>query len=319
MLELTGRFNVRPEALLAGTGLALDALDAPGARVPRPAFLQVVERALVLSREPGLGVYHGLSLKLSAHGPLGLLAMTAGTLGDALAFGERFLALRTLDLTLSVRVSGDECAVTFGHDDTPPSLHGFMAEAMLMMLLTLGRALVGQPLMARAELAIAEPAHFKRFAHLVPGGVRFGAPAHRVLFPASDLARSVVTADVVTARRIERDLARELHDLQQRASTLLAVRRYVRGRGRAVPSLEQAAEQLGLSPRTLKRKLAEQGTSYRALVDAHRKERALGLLADARRPLAEVALELGYDDVASLHRSFRRWYGRPPRAQVPGD
>jgi AraC-like DNA-binding protein len=318
LVELAGRFNVRPEALLSGTGIPASALDAQGKGVPRAAFLQVIERALVLTREPGLGFYHGLSLKLSAHGPLGLLAMTAGTLGDALSFAERFLALRTVDLTLRTEMVGASCVVSFGSDDTPPALQVFMGEAMLMMLITVGRMLVGHPIEARAELAFPEPAHFKRFAHLVPGGVRFGADTHRLILAKSDLARSVVTADSVTARRIERELARDLQELKQRASTLLAVRRYVRGRGKQVPSLEEAAEHLGVSARTLKRKLAEQGTSYRAVVDAHRKERALALLSDARRPLAQVARELGYDDVASLHRSFRRWYGRPPRVEVPG-
>jgi AraC-like DNA-binding protein len=311
LLEVAGRFHVRPERLLRDTGLAQRALDEPSATVPRTTFLRVVERALSLTNEPGLGYYHGLSLKLSSHGALGLLAMTSGTLGDAIASAERFMQLRARDFHFVTRRADGTFTLELQHDH-PAETEVFFSEAMLMMLFTVARALVGQQLSARVEMPFPEPAHFRRFAHLYPGTVTFEGSALRIHFPSAQLDLAVITADSVMARRIERECQRELAALRQRSSALLAVRRILRTEQALYPSLEAMAERLGLSTRTLKRKLADQGTSYREVIDSLRRERALLWLRDPNLPLERIAERLGYLDVASLHRSFRRWFGETP-------
>jgi AraC-like DNA-binding protein len=311
LLEVAGRFHVRPERLLRDTGIGQRALDEAGAAVPRTTFLHVVERALSLTGEPGLGYYHGLSLKLSSHGALGLLAMTSGTLGDAVASAERFMQLRARDFRFVTRRAGSTFSLELQHDH-PAETEVFLSEAMLMMLFTVARALVGQQLSAQVEMPFAEPVHFRRFAHLYPGRVTFCADALRIHFPTAQLNLAVVTADSVMSRRIERECQRELAALRERSSALLAVRRVLRSEQALYPSLEAMAERLELSTRTLKRKLSDQGTSYREVVDNLRRERALLWLRDPELPLERIAERLGYLDVASLHRSFRRWFGTTP-------
>jgi len=311
LLEVAGRFNVRPDALLRGTQVAARALDEPNAMVSRATFVSVVERALVLTNEPGLGYYHGLSLKLSSHGALGLLAMTSGTLGDAIASAERFMRLRAVDFSFITSREADTFTIAIHHDN-PPETEVFFCESMLMMLFTVARSLVGQQIAARVELPFHEPPHFRRFAHLYPGAVSFGADLARIRFPVAQLELAVLTADSVMARRIERECQRELTALRERSSALLAVRRLLRTQQAHYPSLEEAAERLMLSTRTLKRKLADQGTSYREVIDGLRRERAVLLLRDPELPLEHIADRLGYTDVASLHRSFRRWFGETP-------
>ena len=80
------------------------------------------------------------------------------------------------------------------------------------------------------------------------------------------------------------------------------------------PSIEVAAEMAELGPRTLRRRLAQEGPSWRAVVDRARVEACLRLLRDPERPLSQVAAALGYSDQAHLTRAFRRWMGECPSA-----
>lgn len=305
LVEIAGRFHVRPEVLLRGTGIKLAQLERASA-VPRPSFFLVVERALSLTQEPGLGFYHGLALKLSSHGAVGLLAMTSGTLRDAILVAERYIQLRANGVRLNTRLEHDYMVIEFSTQG-PGHMQVFFSESMFIMLLHVSRSLVGHGISARCEMPFPEPAHFRRFAHLLPDGVRFSADTNRLLIPARLLDEAVLTSDSVTARRVERECQRELAELSERASFLTTLRRHVRPEVGDFPSLEELAERMHSSTRTLKRKLALQGTSYRKLVDDLRRDRARELLSGSDLPLEKVASMLGYSDTASLHRSFRRW------------
>ncbi|HEY6877506.1 MAG TPA: AraC family transcriptional regulator ligand-binding domain-containing protein [Polyangiales bacterium] len=308
LVDVCTRFGVRPEQLLKGTGLRTSDLEQLDKLLPRALFYELIQRALTLTREPGLGFHYGMSLKQSAHGPLGLLAMTSGTLGDALNATVRYASLRLPDVSLSTYVEEHERVLEIEHH-VAPEMRVFVAESFLLSLLQIGRALVGHQLPVRCDFAFPEPAHFKRFAHLMPE-VRFGRQQDALRVPLSALDEAVVTSDSVMARRIERELSRELSVLDERASYLTRVRRQLRPHD--IPSLEVLAERLGTSTRTLKRHLAAHGTSYRQLVEELRRERATTLLRDTDQTMTQIAEQLGYTDRASFHRAYRRWFATSP-------
>lgn len=303
---------MRPEQLLRGTGIPVSALERAAA-VPKGSFVSVVTRALALTGEPGLGFYHGLALKLSSHGAVGLLAMTSGTLRDAILVAERYIELRASDVRLHTRLERDSMVIEFSTQG-PPALQVFFSESMFIMLLHVSRSLLGHGISARCELPFPEPAHFRRFAHLLPPDVRFSADTNRLLIPAHLLDEAVLTSDSVTARRVERECQRELAELSERSSFLTTLHRHLRPQAGDFPTLEQLAERMNSSTRTLKRKLALSNTSYRKLVDELRRERARELLVNSDLPLDKIASMLGYSDTASFHRSFRRWFGGKPAA-----
>ncbi|MET0284260.1 MAG: AraC family transcriptional regulator [Polyangiales bacterium] len=308
LVDVTTRFGVRAEPLLKGTGIRASTLEKPDALVPQASFQLLVMRALELTREPGLGFHYGMSLKLSAHGQPGLLAMTSGTLRDALMVAVRFVPLRVVALTLTPRVEGDELVLEIVHD-VPPAAEVFASESFMVSFAQMGRSLVGRTLEGRVEFPFAEPAHFKRFAHLLPPA-RFGRARNSLRLPLSVLDQAVVTSDSVVARRIERELSRELSELDERATYLSRVRRQLRPDD--IPSLEELADRLDTSTRTLKRKLAAHGTSYRLLVEELRRARAQMLLRDGGRSMTQIAEALGYTDRATFHRAYRRWFGSTP-------
>src|SRR5689334_10005435 len=83
IIELAGRWRVRPEQLVRGLPVKLATLADPATRVPLPIVAEIVQRAQALTGEPALAIYLGWQVRLSSHGFLGFAAMTAETLADA--------------------------------------------------------------------------------------------------------------------------------------------------------------------------------------------------------------------------------------------
>lgn len=79
------------------------------------------------------------------------------------------------------------------------------------------------------------------------------------------------------------------------------------------PSLERVADQLGLTPRTLQRKLHEMGTSHNELLDQMRRQLAMRYLREREMAICEVAYLLGFSESSSFHRAFKRWTGVTPK------
>ena len=84
---------------------------------------------------------------------------------------------------------------------------------------------------------------------------------------------------------------------------------------KGVPALEQVARRLGTGERTLRRRLEENGTSFRALLDETRAELARGYVSDRDLPLCEVAFLLGFSEPSAFYRAFKRWTDTTPRAR----
>jgi AraC-like DNA-binding protein len=182
------------------------------------------------------------------------------------------------------------------------------------MIVQMARTLLGRPLTGRVELAFPQPEHYARFAHLWPGPARFNQAKSRLIFPASRLDDSLQMADSVTAKQIEQECERELEKRAHQDLLLSELMRQIRAHRAGFPSLEELARERHVSERTLKRQLQARGTTYRALVDELKRERATELLERKHLSVQEVAHALGYGDPANFHRAFRRWFGTSPES-----
>lgn len=312
LVQLAERWNVARTALLEGTGLVESQLEDPQVRVSPAAMWSLLQRALALTNEPALGFYLGLQLKLSSHGSVGFAAMTAATLRDALLVAERYLTLRAPFLTLHLTVEDEHATLTLGDSFPDVALRTFVTEALFTALVQMAHSLLGRSVGGLFELAYAEPAYFPGFSHLWGGPARFDRNESRLLFPKGLLDEPLRMADAVAARQAVAECERELATLHQTSSLLASVRSQLGEDPRGFPSLTELAHKRHVSPRTLKRRLAEQHTSYQRLLDELRRDRALKLLEVKSHTIEEIAVRLGYSDAANFNRAFRRWLGVSP-------
>jgi AraC-like DNA-binding protein len=317
-VSLCARWGVGEEALLEGTGLSLEALKDPTTRLALPACEALVERARSLTHEPGLAFSMGLQMRLSWHGFLGFAAMTAGNVREALELGERFSLTRTAAFGLATYVEGASASIVLEERLPPGPLREFAVITLLVGIWQIGVAVTGRSLSGVAECSFPEPAYataiLSRFGAQRAGSMLFGRRVNRLVFDASFLDLPLVNADPVAMQLARAQCDRELGALAEAGSFVGRVRAATTRSGDGFRALDDVARALHVSTRTLKRRLAGQGTSFSAILDGVRQQRALLLLEDRRLGLADIAARLGYSDVTNFTRAFRRWMGESPAA-----
>lgn len=314
LIDLCARFGVSRHALLEGTGITDAMMEDLEARLPSDAMYALITRALKLTKQPGLGFYYGIKLKLSTHGAVGFAAMTSATLAEAIDVATRFWQLRATHIAVSHYIEGDNAVIELTELAPLEDVQVFVIESHFSGLAAMGQALIGRQVQGRVEVRFPEPPHFQGFAHMLPGPVLFRRPRNRMLFPKSLLAEPLQMADSLASKHAIEACERELATLSERSTLLASVRRQMLARRRGFPSLTELSDLRGVSPRTLKRQLAEYGTSFQVLLDELRRDRALSMLEDESMPIERIAKELGYADPSNFNRAFKRWMGVAPSA-----
>lgn len=311
LLDVVGRWKIRPPDLL-GDALSTEHLLQSGAAVDVETFAALFRRAMQLTGEPGLAVYVGLRMRATLHGFLGYAAMTAATMRDSLHLLERYSPIR-MPLRFQLVEDAGEATLGMTLEASLAALHELVVVATFVGLGHMANELAGRKIAGRAEVTFPMPSWYRRLAHLLPGPAQFCASADRLIFPAAALDYPIATADPVAVQLASVQCERELVTLESHSSRVLAVQQYLpAAHGKGFRQLAEVAAAMRVSPRTLKRQLAGAGTSFSALLEHARRERAIELLFTRRRKLETIAFELGYADVASFARAFRRWTGSSP-------
>jgi AraC-like DNA-binding protein len=311
LVQLVRRWHVSESALLFGTGVTREQLDDPQASLSVETCVAVMERARTLTGEPGLGVYLGLQMRASAHGYLGFATMTAPKLIDAIRLAIQYAPIRTTAITLRGSVEGDLGVLTVHEEADFGPARDAIVLAILVGIWQSACGLTGRELKMQMDLAFPEPAYFPRFAHALPP-TRFNAPDNQLAGKTKGFDLPLTLADPAAVRlaRDQCELLAQSLGLDGRVAP--RVRSVLAARDGVLRSLEEVARDLGMSSRTMRRRLAEEGVTYALLLNDQRKESALAMLRSRAMPIDDVASRLGYSNAANFTRAFRQWTGMTP-------
>ena len=250
-------------------------------------------------------------MRLSSHGFLGFAAMTAGTTREAIDLACRFSSTRTSAIGLALYSEGDTASLVIEERTPLGALQEFLVIALVIGIWRLGESLTGRLLDGVAECTFEEPVYLRGHPHA--GRLRFERPAHRLVFATKDLALPLVTADPVAMQLAREQCERELAAVVDEGVPG-RVRAALLARGDTSPSVVEIAKDLRMSPRTLKRKLAELDTTFSVIRDDLRRQRALLMLDNRALSIGEIAAKLGYSELPNFTRAFRKWTGQTPIA-----
>ena len=304
-----------PEPLLRAAGLPPGRELAASSRLlPHRSVNRFIRECLQATQRPWLGLELGQAMQLSAHGPLGYAVAASRDLRQALTMVARFAPIRNAALRLRLRPEADGAAFELVERLDLGDVREFMACTILATVARVVEAVLGQsPTSIAADLPFAEPPWRDRIERLLHGPLRFGAPRLALHLPAALLAAPCMTADAAAFDRARRECEATLASAASSSSMAQRVRERLLGvEGEAHPTLAALAAEFAVSPRTLIRRLKDEGTRYQALLDEVRRERALWYLQHTRDSVESIAARLGYEDTSNFSRTFRRWFGVAP-------
>lgn len=300
--------------LLVESGLDPDSLLQEETRIPLSTAAVFMHRAIIESREPGLGFLLAEELRLPLHGPLGRAVMSSDNLREVLDMITRFISLR-MPLLQVTTYREDRYSVIEFSGEGPAALMDFVLDAV-----TLGCVYMGQQIISARthdsfiERKGPEPACMSRFREHIPVPIRYARRRNAVLFPVEWLDYPIRFSDAEVAQVSRAQCEQSLHQLTQDQGLRPRVRRIVATSHPFPPRLGQVAQSLFMSERTLKRHLQGEGATYQEVVDDVRLERAEKLLTTTRLSLGQISDALGYADAANFTRAFKRWTGISPSA-----
>lgn len=312
-LERCEALGVDPSALRAAAGVRETQLADPESRVPWHAFLSMIQAAERLACDPLIALRAGVSRP--PRGVLVYQSRAQGTLREALAELERNAALAADPVHLEVREEPRTAWLRLGVDEPDVDaarpareyLAGFMVRFLAEVLGSFRPRQVGFPHAQRGP-----PSEYER---LLGSPVRFRQSDCAIGFARDLLDEPLPVANPVVARllaeKIELSRARRGAG-ELRASTALALERLLRENqsiGR-----EAVARRLGLSVRTLQRRLGVERTTFRAVSDDVRRQAATTLLAIPELSLVAVAQRLRFKDEDAFAKAWKRWTGTTPTA-----
>ncbi len=292
LVEFGRRQGLAPRSLLAGTGLPADGLD-PRAEITAAQELRVV-RNLVRRLGADIGPAVGRCYQPESFGVFGFALLSSRTLLDAMQVALRFIDLSHTFALPSAEVVGEEVVVRIDGTALPPDVR---------------RVLVARDATAVHQVLDA----------LLPGGVggRLGLGPERaeLRFGVGELDRPLAGRDE-RSLALARRLCREVVEPRRRRTGLAQdVRVLVAQRLASGAPMGEVAADLGLSERSLRRRLAAEGVGYRELLDEVRDSLARELLGGrATMPVGDLAVRLGYAEATSFIAAFRRWTGTTPTA-----
>ena len=140
----------------------------------------------------------------------------------------------------------------------------------------------------------------------------FGQPHNRLLLDAAVLATPLPTHNPIASWQVLALCEAQMPQPEQRGSASAGVARLLGAALADNPKLAEIAERLHVSERTLRRQLRQEGTSFHAIHDRLRIERALALLQEPRLSIAAVGAQVGFRDPREFRRAFKRWTGATP-------
>ena len=311
VLDYLNSCGVPPSRVLDSAGLTWRELGNEHRMVDYAAFRQIVAHASRCSGEPALGLLAGSMLQ-PYHTPVGIGTVTGSDVQEGLRFFCRYA--RLIFGSFDFRLDSDARWLTMEVRPLRPlcEIHLFAVHSILGMFCRLLEAMLKRPV---DELVVglpyARPAsgrdgcdHFVRRIDYDRDCLSFSLPAELARLPCGSSDREAFLNATQSCQRLELESGRGA--LVQRVRDALLEQLSEN------PDLSRLAGDLKLSPRTLKRKLAEVGFSVSDIKDDLRKSNAIWYLQHTDLSIEAIALQLGYADTTNFSRRFRFWYQVAP-------
>jgi AraC-like DNA-binding protein len=302
---------------LAGVSLSLTQLNSPAARVSANQVLQSYDNAIRLSRDPQFAYNAGLRFHVSTYGMYGFALLSCPNFRDTMAFGIKYHALAAPLAEIAFKEeagAGTWTIVPKPYPRVDGRLYRFIVELQMAVHLSLHRDVMGAsfcPLELHFTFARPRPGNNGAPAFDCP--VLYEQPENRLVFDAHWLDGRPNLGNPVTYAELCQLCDQLTNELQLSAGMAGRVRSMILTNLVRHANLDSITAQLKMSPRSLRRRLQEEGTSFRELVEEVRAQLAIKYVRDTSLSIEDVTYALGFNDASAFRHAFRRWTGAAPQ------
>jgi AraC-like DNA-binding protein len=295
LLDVTSEAGIDANAVLAGTELDAGAVANPFTLTSSLQFLTAAGNAVRLCERPDLGVRVGCRLHASSYG----------------MYGYALLCSEALAQTFDTAVKYHQLAN--GMPDIGEPLYRFLIDLQFAVHVTVIKDVMGAWCVpARALFTQAQPPHAAMLSDVLECPLAFDQPQNLLSYPAAWLSRAPQLANPITAAQVSTQCARLVEQFRWQAGVTRRVYQELTRTPGKFPDIEQIAESLCMTSRTLRRKLEAEGASYSELLTGVRKALAVDYLSTTTLSIEDIAVTLGFSDAVSFRHAFKRWTGKTP-------
>ena len=306
-----------PQPLLDQYGLDAARLGEAGARLSIPRYMRLGHGAIQLTADPALGLRMGQLSRLSQAGLAGVTAAQAPTVREAARCLIRFEALYGSNYRGQSSFHEDPRGAWLRFYSINPynAYNRFVVDSIISGWLRQLSSVSATALPAeRIDIEFEAPPYREAYSVLGDCPIQFGAEHNQLRLSLSSLAQRNPEHCPSTWRHLLQLCERELEQLTRTRSLRERITQLLGPllNGGQEPDLEEVAAHLKLPTWTLRRKLAEEGTQFRAILNDTRRDLAMTYIRDTELAFGEIAYLLGFASAEAFQRAFKRWNGQTP-------
>lgn len=273
-------------------------------------LVKLIKTALPI---PHLGLLIGKLMTLSHHGQAGIAVMTQDTLADCIKISCRFADRLFPPLKFSYVENQHLASMQFEENIPMGDAFQFFMEIKITSFYYAFKHLIGGDHEPKViNFSFPEPRYSNIYRRHFKCPIQFSSSKTEIVMPASLMKKLLPLANRFIAIKAENTL---FESIPIKAITLLPIklRKLLMSSYGAFPSMEVAAEKLGMSSRTLRRRLIEDGSSYQQVLNNVRAHLAKDILFNRTDSITEIAILLGFSDSSAFTKAFKKWTGLTPR------
>lgn len=282
-------------------------------RLSADEHVALIRRAIDLTGNPNIGLALKERMTDARSGAVPLLFLTAGRISKSLRLIAHYSQLftRTLSVRLEERGTSPVFAIETYLDD---DLVRYVALSSFSLFVDhlFREELADRHLVVRAELAVPEPRRFDEVRDQFGFALEFHCVHTIIHFDPHLIDEPLQFVDPQTTRLIAEVCERQLVELKAEVSTVGAVKALIVSNISAPPTLEQSAITLGVSSRSLRRRLQQEGSTFGSVLAEARKELAIKLLLESDEAVSSIGYQIGFEHPTHFGRAFKKWTGQSP-------
>jgi AraC-like DNA-binding protein len=276
-------------------------------------FASLVTEALHVTGDSGLGLEYGRRGRISDFGILGYALLSARDLRQAIELVSRYYEIFDPVISFEFEIAPPHVCARAVESAALGRFEIFAHEATLACTAAVARVLLDDPIVpTRLTLCYPEPPHSRRYAAVFGCQPEFDAPHTSILFESRHLSAPLKFSNQEIAEICRQQCERWLHAVREQGGVILKVKEELLKTPGRFPKMDLVSASLGMSVRSLRRKMSEHGVTYQELLDQVRRDLAVDYLRNSLLTVEQIAELVGYGEAASFRKAFRKWTGKAP-------